>query len=69
MADIHEETALFIKEKRIKMGISQNQLSKSIGINSKGYISMLEAGKKQASIQTLGKILTALNSKIKFDEL
>jgi transcriptional regulator with XRE-family HTH domain len=57
MADIHEETALFIKEKRIKMGISQNQLSKSIGINSK------------ASIQTLGKILTALNSKIKFDEL
>ena len=53
-----------IKELRKKKGLSQEQLSEQIEIDSK-HLSRIEVGKSYPSIQTLEKIANVLNVEIK----
>ncbi|WP_455654365.1 helix-turn-helix domain-containing protein [Phascolarctobacterium sp.] len=52
-----------IKIRRIILGISQLELSKKANINQ-SHLSLIENGKKIASIPILDKIAIALNSTI-----
>lgn len=54
---------LRIKEIRLKMGLSQEELSKQSGVSA-SYISELESNSKIPSILTLCKLAEALQVKV-----
>lgn len=56
---IKEKVGLRIKELRSKLGISQEELGFRSGVH-RTYIASLEVGKRNVSIETLEKIITAL---------
>jgi ribosome-binding protein aMBF1 (putative translation factor) len=63
--------ALFVKEKREVLGMSQADLAYRVFAdrNQKGYISLVENEKKEGlTIKVLAKILKELNSDIAFIE-
>ncbi len=68
--DLATEAAVFIKEKRIAMGISQYKLSEMVfgNTNQRIRISQMESGKQEIGLKTMGKILSALNCYIEFKE-
>jgi len=53
-----------IKELRKAKGLSQEELSEKVGIDSK-HLSRIEVGKSYSSLDTLGKIAQALGIEIK----
>ncbi|MCG2709597.1 MAG: helix-turn-helix domain-containing protein [Thermodesulfovibrionales bacterium] len=53
-----------IKELRKAKGLSQEELSEKVGIDSK-HLSRIEVGKSYPSLDTLEKIANALNVEIK----
>ncbi len=53
-----------IKELRKRVGLSQDQLAEKIGIESK-YLSRIEVGKRQPSLDTLGHIADSLQVEMK----
>ena len=55
-----------IKEKRLELGLSQEQFANKIGV-TQGAISMIENGERTPSLEMITKIATALNCTI--DEL
>lgn len=57
---IEEKVGNRIKELRNKLGISQEELGFRSGVH-RTYIASLEVGKRNISISTLEKIVTALN--------
>ena len=59
LENIHRVIGKKIKEIRKNSGITQEQLSEYAGITP-NYISLLENGRKRASIETLDKISKAL---------
>jgi transcriptional regulator with XRE-family HTH domain len=66
-----EKFAKFVKEKRTALGMSSKDLAFAVFGEGKGkpYISELESGtRKGVTIEMMGKILTALNSEIKYNE-
>jgi len=60
----------FLKQKRQAMGLSQTQLAVRIygDAKRKSYISDIETGRKDITMNTAGFILEALNSWIEFVE-
>jgi transcriptional regulator with XRE-family HTH domain len=54
-----------IKQKRIKSGVTQVQLSNKLGLTSAQYISNIERGKCPVSLTQLLKIAKHLNASIK----
>ncbi len=56
---IEEKVGNRIKELRTKLGISQEELGFRSGVH-RTYIASLEVGKRNISIATLEKIVTAL---------
>jgi transcriptional regulator with XRE-family HTH domain len=62
--------AEFIRTQRLHSGLSQGKLSVLVfgDISYKGRISKIESGKKNLTITSLGHILKALKSKIKYVE-
>ena len=52
-----------IKEKRIDLNLSQEELAKKIGIDQSD-LSKIEKGNANPSIKTIHKIITGLNSRI-----
>mgnify|MGYP003575543831 CR=1 FL=1 len=67
---LSEEFAEFVKAKRMAKGMTQSDLAEKIygDVNQKGYISKIELGKRQVSLQTMGVILGALDSWVEFIE-
>lgn len=63
--------AQFVKEKRQAQGKSKADLSEEIFNDRKNnYISDLESGRRKGiTIDMMGKILAALNTKISYNEL
>jgi len=59
--NIHKIIGKKIKEMRKNAGITQEQLSEYAGMTP-NFISLLENGRKKASIETLYKISKALNT-------
>ena len=55
-----------IKEARLKRNLTQEQLGKMIGVQ-KAQISKLESGMKDARLDTILKVFTALKAKITFN--
>lgn len=53
-----------IKELRKRSGLSQDQLAEKVGIEAK-YLSRIEVGKRQPSIETLEHIADALQVEMK----
>ena len=53
-----------IKELRKRAGLSQDQLSEKVGVESK-YLSRIETGKRYPSLETLEGIAEALNAEMK----
>ncbi|MDD2230203.1 MAG: helix-turn-helix transcriptional regulator [Candidatus Cloacimonetes bacterium] len=53
-----------IKEVRRRVGLSQDQLAEKVGIESK-YLSRIEVGKRQPSLETLGLIADSLHVEMK----
>lgn len=53
-----------IKELRKQAGLSQDQLAEKVGIESK-YLSRIEVGKRQPSLETLGNIADCLQVEMK----
>ena len=53
-----------IKELRKRAGLSQDQLAEQVGIESK-YLSRLEVGKRNPSLDTLERIADALEIEMK----
>ena len=49
-----------IKNKRMELGLSQNKLSKLVGI-SQPYVNEIESGRKSPSIEVLQKICDVLS--------
>ncbi len=60
MENIHSTIGKRIKITRKKSNMTQEELSELAGITS-NYISLIENGRKKASIETLEKIAAALN--------
>ena len=50
-----EEYRQIIKEKRIKMNLSQNQLAKMVGI-SQPFVNEIESGRKTPSLEVFFEI-------------
>lgn len=57
---IQEKVGLRIKELRVKLGISQEELAARANLD-RTYITSVERGKRNISIGTLEKIVTQLN--------
>jgi transcriptional regulator with XRE-family HTH domain len=53
-----------IKELRKRVGLSQDQLAENVGIESK-YLSRIEVGKRQPSLETLWHIADSLQVEMK----
>jgi transcriptional regulator with XRE-family HTH domain len=53
-----------IREYRLKMGISQEQLGKLAKVH-RTYIGMIERGEKNVTIQNIYKVATALGVEVK----
>lgn len=68
--DINKTAREFIKEKRLAIGKTQEELSKmAFGPTAgRARINGIENGQKPITLNTLGKILKALNSDINFIE-
>lgn len=62
--------AKFIRKQRLNLGISQTKLARIIygEPNMRSYISNIETGKKEITVNTLGYFLNALKSDISFNE-
>lgn len=56
----------FVKEKRIERGLSMSELAELSGL-SKSFISLIEAGKKTPSVETLCRLSIAFECD--FEEL
>src|ERR1700752_4323736 len=57
---------LAIKDARLKRNLTQEQLGKLVGVQ-KAQISKLESGVKDARLDTILKVFTALKAKISFN--
>jgi transcriptional regulator with XRE-family HTH domain len=72
MPTLNERISEFVKDKREKKGITQEQLAiKLFGSSTRSrinYISSVETGSRNLSIPTLEKYLKALDSDINFIE-
>ena len=70
MTKTSEQIAQFIKERRQHLGMSQADVAYHIyGTESlQDYVSKIENGKKQMTIQTLDKFLEVLKCKLDFVE-
>lgn len=69
-SDLRRNIGSRIKTLRIQKGMSQEQLAIRIGNSSKQYISALEHGAKNVTIDVLGRIAEALEVelKVEFDD-
>lgn len=56
-----EEFGLWLKEKRLEKGLTQEQLAKAIGINHSQEIAMFESGKVALPPKFISSISKALN--------
>lgn len=67
---IMKKFAIFLKQKRQAMGLSQERLAVQMFNDKKmgGYISNIENEKLNVSLQTMDSFLEALNSSIEFIE-
>ncbi|MEN9655892.1 MAG: hypothetical protein RL311_824 [Bacteroidota bacterium] len=67
---IMSKFAIFLKEKRLAMGLSQENLAIMLydKKNMTGYISKIESQKLHVSVKTMDYILEKLNSSIEFIE-
>lgn len=70
MPTLNERIAEFVKDKRQKKGLTQEQMSLKVfgSVNRTKYISEVERGARNLSIPTLEKYLKALDSDINFIE-
>jgi len=72
MPTLNERISEFVKDKREKKGITQEQLAiKLFGSSTRSrinYISSVETGSRNLSIPTLEKYLKALDADINFIE-
>lgn len=66
----HEIVRTFLKEKRIAKGLTTRAAAILVtgDENGKGFISIIETGKKQITIDTLEKFMIAYNCEISFIE-
>lgn len=55
-----KERGLWIATKRERLGISQGALAERVGVD-RSHISHIESGRKKASAELLGKIISALD--------
>ncbi len=53
-----------IKKLRRKVGLTQEKLAEKVNVSTT-HIGLIETGKRRASLKTLQKIATALNTKVK----
>lgn len=58
---LEKEIAKIIKERRTALGMTQEQLAEKAGVD-RGYISEIESGKKNFTIQILEKIAEGLGA-------
>lgn len=67
---IRQKFADFAKEKRIAMGMSQEEFAELIfgDKNRQDYISRVERGKKNVSPDTMDAILEAVGADVEFTE-
>ena len=67
---LSEEFAIFLKAKRMRLGLTQEQLAIKIwGDNSRNsYLAKIENGKVKVSVSTMGLILEALGAWVEFIE-
>jgi transcriptional regulator with XRE-family HTH domain len=63
MPTISEKFGLAIKETRGKIGMSQEKLAEMADID-RTYVSMIERGKRQLTLEVANRIAIALNSKL-----
>lgn len=63
---LSQRVASFIKEKRTALGMSQKEFAVYIfnDMNQQGYICRIENGTRELTVNTLEKIMKALNCKI-----
>ena len=69
--EMMRKIALFVKEKRLVLGMTQGDLAEKVfgDPKQKGYISQVESEKREGlTIKVLAKILKELNSDISFIE-
>jgi len=68
--DLKTEAAVFIREKRIAMGLSQYALAKIVfgNTDSRNRIHKLENGDRGIGLETLGQVLSHMNCYIEFKE-
>lgn len=64
MSDIRVIFGKRIKQLRLKLGLSQEELAERSGLH-RTYISDIENGNRNVSINNVEKLAKALNSKIK----
>jgi transcriptional regulator with XRE-family HTH domain len=67
---LSEEFATFLKEKRMRLGMTQAQLSELIYDDPKRaeYIGRIENGKREISVSTMGLMLEKMNAWVEFIE-
>lgn len=67
---VMKKFAVFLREKRIAMGLSQEKFAIELynDINMAGYISKIENQKLDISVKTMDTMLEKLNSNIEFIE-
>lgn len=67
---IHNQIAIFLKAKRLAMGLTLRQFSELIYEDDKnsGYLSNIENNKRQITIDTFGFLLEKLNCRIEIIE-
>lgn len=67
---IMQRFAMFMKNKRMAMGLTQEELAEKIfGDKSRrDYLSRIENGKKDISLKSMDAILEALNADVEFLE-
>lgn len=65
-----QEFAIFLKAKRMSLGMTQRDLEIRCWGDDKrnGYIGKIENGKREISVNTMGIILEALNAWVEFIE-
>ncbi|OGS33139.1 MAG: hypothetical protein A2474_01320 [Elusimicrobia bacterium RIFOXYC2_FULL_34_12] len=63
MENIHKFIGKKIKEERLKRNLTQQEVADSAGITG-NFLSYIENGKKQASLDTIYKIANALNTSL-----
>lgn len=68
--DLKTEVAVFVREKRIAMGLSQYELARKVfgNTNSRDRINKLENGARGIGLETLGQVLSHMNCYIEFKE-